>query len=56
MPGVWEAMARVGAHAVSGNELEILAALGAATGDTNPRMGGAAAMVKVEELAAVLVT
>jgi hypothetical protein len=53
-PGLWEALEETLGHRVTSNEAEILAALREATDDTDPRLSGPAAKVKVEELAAVL--
>ena len=55
-PDLWEALEDTLGPRVTTNELEILGALRVATDDTNPRLSGAAAKTKVEELAAALTT
>lgn len=55
-PGVWEAFEATAGARVSVNEVEIVAALRAATGDTNPRLIGGAAQVKLEELGKALMS
>ena len=55
-PGLWEALQETLGHRVTTNEAEILAALREATEDRDPRLSGAAARTKVDELAAVLTT
>jgi hypothetical protein len=53
-PDLWEALQKTLGHRVTGNEAKIPAALHDATDDMDPRLSGAAAKVKVEDLAAVL--
>jgi hypothetical protein len=55
-PDLWEALEATLGPRVTANEIEILAALREATDDTNPKLNGSAAKVKVEELAAALIT
>jgi hypothetical protein len=53
-PDLWQALEETLGPRVTTNELEILSALRVATDDTDPKLDGAAAKIKVEELAAVL--
>lgn len=55
-PDLWQALEETLGPRVTANELEILGALRVATDDTDPRLSGPAAKVKVAELAAVLTT
>jgi transcriptional regulator with XRE-family HTH domain len=55
-PDLWEALEETLGPRVTANAVEILSALRVATDDTNPRLNGPAAKVKIEELAAVLTT
>ena len=53
-PNLWEALEDTLGPRVTANEVEILTALRAATDDTDPKLNGPAAKVKVEELAVIL--
>ena len=53
---LWEALEETLGARVTANEDEILSALPAAIDDTDPRLSGPAARVKVEELAVALTT
>ena len=53
-PELWEVLEGTLGPRVTSNELEILGALRVATDDMDPKLSGAAAKVKVEELGAAL--
>jgi hypothetical protein len=55
-PDLWQALEETLRPRVTANEVEILGPLRGATDDTDPRLSGPAAKIKVEELAAVLTT